>query len=215
MSIVPDFSVATSFTVTLTINLLRCAYFSHHWELDAASGFEFLLALASGFLWRSFEYPQTFRRNRIVHRWGTCRDSQGCVSQGSYPRTSVLREPGTLGSKHTVKFSKGTWHLIEIRERNGASRGIIQKCAPHERSPCALKFEERSHEETLTQERCARKTAWDFAIFSLAQEFRQSHVLCSWWSYWYAGTYNVGKTRRARIRSPFRSIDAHDEQKKN
>ena len=29
------------FSVTLTINLLRCASFRHPWELDAASGFEF------------------------------------------------------------------------------------------------------------------------------------------------------------------------------
>ena len=28
-----------------------------------------------------------------------------CVSQGSYPRKSILRGPGVLGSRHTVKFS--------------------------------------------------------------------------------------------------------------
>ena len=50
----------------------------------------------------------------------------------------------------------------KLGERKGPSRGIIQKCAPHERSPCAPKFEDRSHEETLHQERCARKAAWDF-----------------------------------------------------
>ena len=32
----------------------------------------------------------------------------GCVSQDSYPRKSFLREEGKLGSKHAVKFSKGT-----------------------------------------------------------------------------------------------------------
>ena len=36
----------------------------------------------------------------------------GCVSQDSYLRRSTLREPGMLGSKHAVKFSKGTWHQI-------------------------------------------------------------------------------------------------------
>ena len=66
------------------------------------------------------------------------------VSQDSLPRFSILREPGKLGSKHAVKFSKGIWHQIKIRERKGPSRGIVQKCAPHERSPCAPKFEERS-----------------------------------------------------------------------
>ena len=86
----------------------------------------------------------------------------GCVSQDSYPRKSIPREEGNLGSKHAVKFSKGTWHQ-KIRERKGPSRGIIQKCEPHERSPCAPKFGERSHEETLHQERCARRAAWDLA----------------------------------------------------
>ena len=87
----------------------------------------------------------------------------GCVSQHSYPRKSTLCEPGMLGSKHTVKFSKGTWHQNKIRERNGSSRGIVQLCAFHERSPCAPKFEERSYEETLHKERCTRKAAWDLA----------------------------------------------------
>ena len=86
----------------------------------------------------------------------------GCVSQDSCPRKSIVREPGMLGSKHAVKFSKGTWHQIKIRERKGPSRRIIQKCAPHERSLCAPKFEDRSHEETLHQERCARGVAWNF-----------------------------------------------------
>ena len=87
----------------------------------------------------------------------------GCVSQDSYPRKSILHESGKLGSKHTVKFSKSTWHQMKIRERKGPSRCIIQKCASHERSLCAPKFEERSHEETLHQERCARKATWDLA----------------------------------------------------
>ena len=42
-----------------------------------------------------------------------------CVSQHSHPR-----------------------HKFKIRGRKGPSRGIIQKCAPHGRSPCAPKFEE-------------------------------------------------------------------------
>ena len=85
------------------------------------------------------------------------------VSQDSHPRKSILRKEGKLGSKHTVKFSKGTWHHIKIRERKGPSRGFIHKCEPHERNLCAPKFEERSQEETLHQERCARRAAWDLA----------------------------------------------------
>ena len=64
----------------------------------------------------------------------------GCVSHDSYPRKSILREPGKLGSRHAVKFSKGTWHQIKIRERKDPSRGIIQKWAPHERRPFRAKI---------------------------------------------------------------------------
>ena len=65
----------------------------------------------------------------------------GCVSQDSHPRKSFLRKQEKLGSSHAVKFSKGARHQIKIRERKGPSRGIVQKCEPHERSPCAPKFE--------------------------------------------------------------------------
>ena len=89
---------------------------------------------------------------------------------------SSLRGKGKLGSKRAVNVSKGTWHQIKIREREG---GFIQKCEPHERSPCAPKFGEISHEEALHQERCARRVAWDLAKKYLqAQEFGQSYVFC-------------------------------------
>ena len=67
----------------------------------------------------------------------------GCASQNSHPRKSILGKRGKLGSNHAVKFSKGTWHQIKVRERKGPSGGIIHKCAHHERGPCAPKFEER------------------------------------------------------------------------
>ena len=43
----------------------------------------------------------------------------GCVSQDSYPRKSIPRQPGKLGTKHAVTFSRGTLHQIKIRERKG------------------------------------------------------------------------------------------------
>ena len=72
-----------------------------------------------------------------------------CVSQDSFPRKSSLRE-------------RGNWDQ-NTRERKRPSRGIIKKCEPQESSPCAPKFGERSHEETLHQERCARRVALDSA----------------------------------------------------
>ena len=49
----------------------------------------------------------------------------GFVSQDSYPRRSTPRERGKLGSKHAVKFSKGTWHKIKNREKKGS---ITRNC---------------------------------------------------------------------------------------
>ena len=75
----------------------------------------------------------------------------GCVSQDSHPRKSILRKRENLGSNHTAKFTKGTWHHMKIREIKGSLRGVIQTCEPHECNPCAPKFAE---DETLHQERC-------------------------------------------------------------
>ena len=37
----------------------------------------------------------------------------------------------------------------------------MQKCEPHKRSPDAPKCEDKTQEETLQQEQCARKDAWE------------------------------------------------------
>ena len=45
------------------------------------------------------------------------------------------------------------------RERKGPSQGVMHECEPWERIPWAPKFEERTPNETLKQERCARREA--------------------------------------------------------
>ena len=64
---------------------------------------------------------------------------------------------------HATKFSGRTCYEIQIRERKGPSRSVIQKGEPHERNPCAPTSEERTPEETSRQEECARKAAWDLS----------------------------------------------------
>ena len=89
------------------------------------------------------------------------------------------------------KLSKGTWHQIKIRERNDPSRGIIQKCALHERGPCAPKFGESSHEETLHQERSGPQSSVGFGeknIYKLKNS-GQGYGFYSWWSTGYFDTY--------------------------
>ena len=44
----------------------------------------------------------------------------GSVSQDSYPRKSVQRERGKLGSKRAVKFSTSTWHEIKKLGKKGS-----------------------------------------------------------------------------------------------
>ena len=82
-----------------------------------------------------------------------------CVSQDSYPRNSILREPGILGSKHAVEFSKGTWHHINFRERK-VHRRALSKSVNLMSAVLARHNSETDHmSETLHQERCARREA--------------------------------------------------------
>ena len=89
-----------------------------------------------------------------------------CVSQDPHPKKSIPRKEGQMGGSHEVQFSRRTWHTIKNGKANGLSSGIIQKCEPQERSPCAPTFAERSQEDTLQQERCARGVAWNLANIS-------------------------------------------------
>ena len=106
----------------------------------------------------------------------------GCLSHDSFPRNSILRESGKLESKHTVEtLQKALGSKSKFGKERGPSRGLIQKCALHERGACSPKFEERAHEETLHQEICARKASWDLAknIYKL-KNFDKNYILSSW-----------------------------------
>ena len=91
--------------------------------------------------------------------------SQGRKSQGN-PMQKVL-EP-----IQKVRFTKSTLRQASIREKKGPSLGKINVKVPHQRSPHTMKFEDRSHEETERQQRCARSKAWNLAnnIFKLQEK---------------------------------------------
>ena len=61
-----------------------------------------------------------------------------------------------------VKFTIVVARHAKIRDQN-ILFGMICPCEPHQRSPNAPKFEDRSLEETEWQERCAREAAWKLA----------------------------------------------------
>ena len=68
-----------------------------------------------------------------------------------------------LGSIRRVRFTQSTLRQAVIRENKGTSLGKTQVKNLHQRSPYAMKFEDRSHEETERQLRCARSKAWNIA----------------------------------------------------
>ena len=61
-----------------------------------------------------------------------------------------------------VQFTKAVVRYANIRDQN-PSLGLICPGEPHQRSPNAPKFEDRSQEETEWQERWAREAAWKLA----------------------------------------------------
>ena len=58
----------------------------------------------------------------------------------------------------------------------------IQVKTRHQRSPNATKFEDRSHEETERQERCAQGKAWDLAknLYKLKANDKASRLQKRW-----------------------------------
>ena len=84
----------------------------------------------------------------------------GCVFQDMKPPKSTLRKSTNMQRPiQRVKFTKDIARHTKIRDQN-PSLGYICPGEPHQRSPNAPKFEDRSQEETGKQERCARGDAW-------------------------------------------------------
>ena len=87
----------------------------------------------------------------------------GCVFQDMTPSKSILRK-GTdmLKPIQRVKFTKAIARHTKFRDQN-PSLGYICPSEPHQRSPNAPKFEDRSLEETEWQEQGAREAGWKLA----------------------------------------------------
>ena len=109
----------------------------------------------------------------------------GCVFQDMTPPKSILRK-GTDMPKpiQRVKFTKAIARRTKIRDQN-PSLGYICPGEPHERSPNAPNFEDRSQEETEWQEQCAREAAWKQAknVLKLREQqratfFSPSEIRC-------------------------------------
>ena len=88
----------------------------------------------------------------------------GCVFQDMEPpkSSSILRKSSDMQKPiQRAQFTKAVARHTEIRDQN-PSLGMICPGEPHQRSPNAPKFEDRSQEEAEWQER-AREAAWKLA----------------------------------------------------
>ena len=87
----------------------------------------------------------------------------GCVFQDMTPPKSILRKSTDMPKPiQRVKFTKAIARHTKIRDQN-PSLGYFCPGEPHERSPNAPKFEDRSQEETEWQGQGAREAALKLA----------------------------------------------------
>ena len=83
----------------------------------------------------------------------------GCVFPDMKPPKSILRKSSDMQKPiQRVKFTKAIARHTKTRDQN-PSLGYICPSEPHQRSPNAPKFEDRSQEETEWQEQGAREAA--------------------------------------------------------
>ena len=108
-------------------------------------------------------------RHELKHGPVGCRSLNtrqlGCVFQDMEPPklTSILRKSSDMQKPiQRVKFTKAIARHTKIRDQN-PSLGYISPGEPHQRSPNAPKFDDRSQEETEWQEQGAREAAWKLA----------------------------------------------------
>ena len=108
-------------------------------------------------------------RHELNHGPVGCRSSNtrhlGCVFQDMGPPklSSILRKSSDMQKRiQRVIFTKAVARHTKIRDQN-PSLGMICPGEPHQRSPNAPKFEDRSQEETEWQEQGAREAAWKLA----------------------------------------------------
>ena len=114
------------------------------------------------------EQPLVGRDNRHESTHGPvgCSSSNtrqlGCVFQDMEPPklSSILRKSSDMQKPiQRVKFTKAIARHTKIRDQN-PSFGLICPGEPHQRSPNAPKFQDRSQEETEWQQQGAREAAW-------------------------------------------------------
>ena len=102
----------------------------------------------------------------------------GCIFQDMKPPKSILRKSSDMQKPiQRVKCTKAIARHTKIRDQT-PSLGYICPGDPHQRSPNAPKFDDRSQEETEWQERWAREAAWRLAksVFKIKEKNRATFL---------------------------------------
>ena len=109
---------------------------------------------------------------KVYYNWLASRKTRmhWFLKEENSPRGNPMQK--VLGSTRKVRFTQSTLRQASIREKKGPSLGKRNVNVPHQRSPYAMKFEDRSNEETERQQRCARSKAWNLAknIYKLKEK---------------------------------------------
>ena len=117
---------------------------------------------------------------RVIKSWDKSRlnvnhltHSKWVVFQDMTPPKTILKSTDMPKPIQRVKFTKAIARHTKIRDQN-PSLGYICPGEPHERSPIAPKFEDRSQVETEWQEQGAREAAWKLAkrVYKLKEHQR-------------------------------------------
>ena len=122
-------------------------------------------------------------------------DSDALVSQGRKSQGNPMQK--LLEPIQRVRFTKSTPRQASIREKKGPSMGKINVKVPHQRSPNAMKFEDRSFENTQRQQRCARSKAWNLARrngYSRLRQQKSRRKESLWWIPERVCIWSVSKT---------------------
>ena len=83
-----------------------------------------------------------------------------------------------LNAIRKVRFSR---RYVKRVSRKRKDHRWEKQVVPRQRSPSAPKFENRSHEETGRQPRCAQSKAWDLAtIFYKLEENDRAYILLTY-----------------------------------
>ena len=135
----------------------------------------------------------------------------GCVFQDMKPK-SILRKSSDMQKPiRRVKFTKAIARHTKIRDQK-PSLGYICPGEPHQRSPNAPKFEDRSQEEIEWQEQGAREAAWKLAksVLKFKEQERATFFSLSKNRCLLASTL---KPEERQFCCPLRRVDAYDQQK--